>query len=441
LDVTLIDKQRPGGTCLHWGCIPSKAMIAGAHVLDVVRRAGEFGVQTGGAPTLDFGVLAERRDKVVETLAKGLEFLLGKRNVRVVKGSAAFAGPSTLSVKTADGSEKTLTFKHCLIATGSAPACPPGIALDGEYFVTSNEVVRWRQLPKDIVVIGAGVIGCEFAGLFARLGVAVQVVEMEAAVLPGFDEDLRKEADKALRRRKVRMHLGGKVEKAELAGAGVSLTLAGGQKIQAQVCIVAVGRKPYGDDLGLEKVGLAFNERRALSVDNQCRTAVPNLWAIGDVTGAIQLAHAATHMGLIAAEQIAGSARGGRDVHYDESLVPGAVFTDPEIACIGLTEEKANAAGRQIKVGRFAFRGLGKAHADGNLDGFVKVIADAQNDTVLGIHAAGAEATNLLGEFSLALQRKATLRDIAESVHAHPTLPEALPEAALAALGTPLHGV
>lgn len=436
LDVTLIEKDRPGGTCLHRGCIPSKALIAGAHVWEAVGRAAEFGVNLSSPPTLDYPTLAARKDKVVESLAKGLEFLLGKRGVRTVAGRASFAGPTALNVALPDGTTKTLSFKNCIVASGSAPAVPPGLELDGEYFVSSDNVLRWQRTPRDLIVVGAGVIGCEFASLFARFGTAVQVVEMEKEVLPGFDGDARREINKNLRRRRIKLYLGVRVEKAARIGAGVDLTLADGKRLQAQICLVAVGRRPCADGLETEQAGLVLDARGALPVDDCCRTSVSHIYAIGDVTGAIQLAHAASHMGIVAAEQAAG-----KDSRYDEALVPGAVFTDPEIASAGLTEEQARAAGREVKIGKFPFRGLGKAQADGRLDGFVKVLGDARTGELLGIHAVGAEATNLLGEFSLAVKKKVRVEELAETIHAHPTLPEAVSEAALAALGTPLHGM
>ncbi|MBI3828823.1 MAG: FAD-dependent oxidoreductase, partial [Planctomycetes bacterium] len=357
-----------------------------------------------------------------------------------LRGEAAFTGPKSLSLRGSSGTESH-EFKHCIVATGGRPVELPNIPFDGTTYVTSNEVVRWTALPASIAIIGAGVIGCEFASLYARMGVPVHVLEMLPGALPGFDEDVGREVARGLKKQGVEFYFETKVEEAGYGPAGASLTLSNGETLSAQVCVVAVGRKPNTEGLNPEKAGLKTGKKGELPVDGQCRTNVEGIYAIGDVTGIAPLAHSASHMGLVAAERIAGKARGGHELTFDPSKTPFAVFTQPEAATIGMTEAKAREGGREIKVGKFPFRALGKAQAVGEIDGFVKVIADAKTGELLGFHAVGSNATDLLGEASLAWMSEATIETLADAIHAHPTFPEAVGEAALMALGLPLHSV
>lgn len=444
LSVVLIERDRAGGTCLHRGCIPSKSLIHGARVLDTVKRAAEFGIHTGNVPTVDYATLAARKDKIVTQLEKGVEFLLQKRNVKLVKAQAAFNDRKSLMLTTPDGGSQLLSFSYCIVATGGVPAQLPGYPMDGEVFVTSNEVLRWTALPTSMLIVGAGVIGCELASLYARLGVSVRVIEMLPAVLPGFDEDVSREIGRALKKQGVDVLLETKIDSADIAADSppekrARLKLSDGQILEAQVCVVAVGRKPTLEGLNAEKAGLHLNKKGALDVDEHCRTSVTGIYAIGDVTGVSPLAHTASHMGIVAAEQIAGASRGGRDLKFDKALAPWAVFTEPEVGSIGLSEERARAEGRDIKVGKFSFRALGKAQATGEYDGFVKIISDAATGALIGFHAVGSEATNILGEASLAWTAETRIDDLADAIHAHPTFPEAIGEAALAALGKGIH--
>lgn len=434
--VTLVEREKAGGTCLHRGCIPSKALLHGAHVFETVQRAAEFGVRLPGPATVDYAALAARKDKVVAQLEKGVEFLLNKRGVKLLKGEASFASPKELSVRGADGTLTALPFDACIVATGGVPVELPGFPMDGTTYVTSNEVLRWTSLPASLAIIGAGVIGCEFASCYARLGVQVTVIELMDAVLPGFDADVRAEVGRGLKKQKIELMLGAKVEEAGHGPAGASLTLDNGETLSAQACIIAVGRRASCEGLAPEKAGLALTAKGALAVDESCRTSVDGIYAIGDVTGVAPLAHTASHMGIVAAETIAG-----HKAKFDVSKTPWAVFCKPEVAFIGLTEEQARKDGREVKVGKFAFRGLGKPQAIGEIDGFIKVIADAKSGAMLGFHAVGHEATDLLGEASIAWQSEASIQDFAETIHAHPTLTEAVGEAALAALGRPIHGI
>ena len=446
LSVTLVEREKAGGTCLHQGCIPSKALIHGAGILETVRRAGEFGVRMPGpgAVSLDYATLASRKDKTVAQLEKGIEFLLEKRGVKLRRGAAAFTSARALSVRAADGPAETLEFNACIVATGGLPVELPGFPMDGAAYVTSNEVLRWTALPASLAIIGAGVIGCEFASLYARMGVPVHVLELMPGALPGFDADVSREVARGLKKQGVEFHFETSVEEAGIGPAGATLTLSNGETLTAQVCVVAVGRQPNTEGLAPDKAGLALGPKGALQVDERCRTNVAGIYAVGDVTGVAPLAHTASHMGLVAAEQCARQHFAkplARDLRFDPRKSPWAVFTKPEVASIGLSEAKAREGGREIKVGKFPFRALGKAQAVGESEGFVKVLADAQSGELLGFHAVGANATDLLGEASLAWTSEATLEHLAETIHAHPTFSEAVGEAALLALGRGIHSL
>ena len=442
IKTTLIEREKLGGVCLHWGCIPSKALIHGAHIFDMIKHAGEFGIRLPGEPTVDYAALVARKDRSVTVLEKGVEMLVNKRGVQVIKGQAAFTDAQTLSLRKSDGSVETLSFQYAIIATGGEPMPLPGFPMDGTTFITSNEVLRWTSLPASIAIIGAGVIGCEFASLYARLGVPVQVIELQALAVPGFDEDIRREVGRALTKQGVQFFFETKVDEATAGPGGATLTLSNGETIGTQVCVVAVGRQPVSEPLHPAKAGLMLGRRGAIPVDSRCRTNIPNIFAIGDVTGALPLAHAASHMGLVAAEQIARClSRGGADMEFDPAKVPVGVFTEPEAAAIGITEAQAKEKGYTVKVGKFPFRGLGRAHATGSTDGFVKVVADAATGKLLGIHMVGHNAMDLLGEASLAMSSNSSLEDLAHAVHVHPTLTEAIGEAALLALGRGIHAL
>lgn len=441
LKVTLIEREKVGGTCLHKGCIPSKTLIHGAEVFDTVQKAADWGVRLPGAAKFDYAVLAGRKDKTVATLEKGVEFLLSKRGVTVLRGEASFAGTHAINLSQSGGSGEPLEFEHCIIATGSVPKLLPNFPMDGQTYVTSDEVLRWTAMPASMVIVGAGVIGCEFASLFARLGAQVQIVELLDGCLPNFDDDVRKEVERGLKKQNIELRFGVKVEEAGHGPAGGVLTLSDGETVSAQAIIVAVGRTPATEGLGLENAGLELGKGGTIPVNAQCRTSVEHIYAIGDVTGVAPFAHAASHMGIVAVERIAGAKRGGRELSFDPLHVPWAVFTKPEVGTLGLTEVAAKANGREVKVGKFATRGLGRAQATGEIDGFAKVVADAKTGKLLGLHIVGAHATDILGEATGLFASEASLEQLADTIHAHPTFPEAIMEAALAALGKPLHGV
>ncbi len=433
MKVTVVEKDKPGGTCLHRGCIPTKSFIASAEVFRAAARAAEYGIRCG-KPEASMAEIAARKDRIVGMLNEGIETLFKKRGVSLVRGTASFADPRTVKVETGDG-PVTLGLGKCIIATGSAPARLPGIEVDGDKIVTSDEIVNLRDLPGEIAILGAGVIGCEFACLFANLGCKVRVAELLDRCLPGFDEDLAREIAKAMKKLGIELRLGAKAEKAEVSGDRVSLSLAGGGRIEADKLLVAVGRKVDASGLGLEAAGVKTDRKGRIPVNEHCQTNVPHIYAVGDVASdVVQLAHAASRMGVVAAEHAAG-----RMSKFNPREVPSVMYGDLEVAGVGLTEEAAKAEGRKVLVGKFHFRGLGKAHCDGKIEGFCKVIGDAQTHRVLGVHIVCAGASNLISEGVLAVRLQARLEDLAEMVHPHPAMSEAIMEAAGAALGRGTH--
>ncbi|MCX7803945.1 MAG: dihydrolipoyl dehydrogenase [Planctomycetota bacterium] len=433
LKVAVVERYKPGGTCLHRGCIPTKAFIASAEVFRAAATAAGYGIRCG-KPEASATEMAARKDRIVGLLNGGIEALFKKRGVVLIKGSASFADPRTVRVETADGTV-TLGLGKCIIATGSAPARVPGIEIDGNTIVTSDEIVNLREIPREITILGAGVIGCEFACLFASLGCRVRVVELLDRCLPGFDEDLAREIAKAMKKLGIELRLGARAEKAGVSGGRVSMVLAGGERIEADRLLVAVGRTVDTSRLGLDAAGVRTNPKGRIPVNAHCQTNVPHIYAVGDVAAdVVQLAHTASRMGVVAAEHAAG-----RTAKFDPMEVPSVMYGDLEVAGVGLTEDAARAGGRKVLVGKFHFRGLGKAHCDGRTDGFCKVIGDAVTHRVLGVHIVCAGASNLISEGVLAVRLQARLEDLAEMVHPHPTMSEAIMEAAGAALGCGTH--
>jgi dihydrolipoamide dehydrogenase len=432
--VVVIERDRVGGVCLNVGCIPTKTLIRSAEVYSLARQAGDFGV-TVGEVGFDYAKVAARKEKVLETLRGGVRSLFKANGIEYVAGTARLAGQHRVSVAGGEG-EAELSAAKIVLATGTRPAELPVAPFDGERIVSSSEVVGWTALPESIVVVGGGYIGCELALLLAQFDVKVTVVELMDRLLPVGDADCSKEVLKSLKRRKVGVHLGVKLEEVKAGKSGVKARLSGGKTLEADVCLVSVGRRANTEDLGLEAAGLQADERGIVAVDECLRTRSAHIYAIGDITGKIQLAHVASAQGMVAAEHLTGRAT----ARMDYRVVPSVVFTSPEVASVGMTEAEAKeACGGKLKVGRFAFRGLGKGLASGETEGWVKVIADGATNELLGLHIVGAHASEMLAEGAMALELEATLEELAETIHAHPTLPEALMEAAEAALGRAIH--
>jgi dihydrolipoamide dehydrogenase len=434
LQVTLIDSsERPGGTCLYVGCIPSKALLHSAKLITDAREAGAFGVQFG-EPQIDVNGVRGHWMKVVETLTKNLASLARARKVNFVRGRGKFVDGRTVEV---EGGAR-YRFEHCIVATGSVPARPGGLALDSPRVMDSTAALRLEEVPKRLLVVGGGYIGLELGYVYAALGSKVSVVEMTDGLLPGADRDLVLPLHKWLQKLFEKIYLNTKVAKLEEVSGGVRVTLEGPEVQEKEPVfervLVAVGRKPNSRDVGLDKAGVEVDEKGFVKVDAQRRTSAERIFAIGDVAGEPMLAHKATYEGKVAAEVIAGE-----PAAYDARAVPAVVFTDPEVAWCGLTETEAQKQGRSVRVERFPWVGSGRALTLGRPEGLTKLVLDPDTERVLGVGIVGMEAGEMLGEAMLAVEMSATARDIALTMHMHPTLSETLMEAADGVYGLSVH--
>jgi len=439
LKVGCVEKDAElGGTCLNIGCIPSKALLHSSHLFDQTRNhLGEHGIAVGDV-RLDLAAMMKRKDKVVRALTRGVAGLFKKNGVEHIGGRARFLAPDRLQVTGTDGAVREIAAKKILIATGSVPIELPGLAFDGERIVDSTGALELPSVPGELVVVGAGAIGLELGSVWRRLGAQVTVVELTPGVVPGADREMAKLLERSLSRQKLRFHFDTRVESAKREGDRVTLALvdADGARTTAtaDVVLVAVGRRAFAVDLGLDAIGLELDPRGRISVDAHYATSVPGVYAIGDVIAGPMLAHKAEEEGVACVERIAGIAG---HVNYD--AVPNVVYTHPELASVGLSEEAAREAGHEVRIGRFPFMANGRAKTMAETEGAVKIVADATTDRVLGVHIVGAGASDLIAEAAVAIELGASAEDLARSVHAHPTLPEAVKEAALGVDGRSIH--
>jgi dihydrolipoamide dehydrogenase len=428
----LVEKEFVGGTCLNWGCVPTKALIKSGRVAALMHHSAEFGV-SASAVSIDYAAMAARKDKIVGNLRAGIEGLLKAAKVDLLRGAARIASVGSVEVTASDCATRTLECANIVVATGSEPARPKVFEFDGKTVLTSQEAVSLSRLGKSVLIVGGGFIGCEYAALYSNLGLDVTVVELLESILSTMDEDIVKEMSRAFRKRKIKVRTGVKVEKLITEGSGAAAFLEGGEKLTADFALVSVGRRPVTSGIGLEEAGVKM-ERGCIVIDDHCRTSVPGIYAIGDITGRLQLAHVASEQAIVAAANVTG-----REETIDYSVVPACVFADPEVGTVGLTERETKAKGIEYRVGRFPFRALGKAHAEGEIDGLVKVIGDAATGRVIGVHIVGPGASDIIAEAAAAMKMKATAKDLVETIHAHPTLPEALKEAAENFEGNAIH--
>jgi dihydrolipoamide dehydrogenase len=432
-----------GGTCLNVGCIPSKALL---HASEMFEEAGHSFARMGigvGTPKLDLAALMTFKDDGVDGNVKGVEFLLKKNKIDAVRGTARIAAPGKIEVKGADGTTQTLETKNIVIATGSDVAKLKGVEIDGKRIVTSDQAIALDKVPQRLLVIGAGVIGLELGSVWRRLGSQVTVVEFLDRILPGLDSEVGRQSQRLLEKQGLVFKLGAKVTGVDSSGAALKATIepahsatTGGaaETIEADVVLVAIGRVPYTDGLGLDEAGVKKDNRGRVIVDAHYATNVKGIYAIGDVIAGPMLAHKAEDEGMAAAEILAGQAG---HVNYD--VIPNVVYTFPEIASVGKTEEELKEAGIAYNTGKFPFTANGRAKANHQTDGFVKILADAKTDRVLGVHIVGADAGNMIAEAAVAMEFGAAAEDIARTCHAHPTLPEAVKEAALAVAKRAIH--
>lgn len=423
-----------GGTCLRVGCIPSKALLeSSGKYLEAQQELAKHGVKTDGI-SLDLATMLKRKDDVVDGLTKGIEFLYRKHKITRYLGHGRFTGPGSVIVE-GEGEPVEVRAKHIVIATGSKPAALPGVEMDGDRIGSSTEALSYPEVPGHLIVIGAGYIGLELGSVWLRLGARVTVLEYLDRILPGMDLELAQAAEKILRKQGIEFRLGAKVTSARVEDGQCVVEYEGqDEPLRADRVLVAVGRVPNTDNLGLDTVGVELDERGRIAVDNHFRTSAENVYAIGDVIRGPMLAHKAEEEGIACVERIA---RGYGHVNYD--AIPGVVYTHPEIASVGRTEEELKAAGVEYRKGSFPFRANSRARAIGDSEGFVKVLADARTDRVLGVHIIGPRAGDLIAEAADAIEFGASSEDIGRAVHAHPTLSEALKEAALAVDGRPIH--
>jgi len=445
--VAIVDKQWLGGVCLNVGCIPSKSLLRNAEIAHTLRERGkEFGFTMDNLK-LDYGVAVKRSRQNSDRLVKGIGFLMKKNNISVFMGDAKFTSKDTVAVTDKDGTpalaggarEVTeLIAKNIIIATGATAAAPAAWKVDGEKVLTYSEAILQEKLPKSVVVIGSGAIGSEFSTIWNSYGVDVTVVEMLPRIVPLEDEEVSKELEKEFKKRGIKAMVGHKVESVEATKTGVKVVVSADGKqttLEADQALVAIGFRPNSKGLGLEEVGVKISERGFVEIDEKMQTNVPGIWAIGDVTGKLMLAHVGSAMGIICAENIAGA----ETVTLDYEMMPRATYCQPQVASFGITEAQAKERGYTVKIGRFPFQPNGKALGMGDYAGFVKLVIDEKYGEILGAHMIGPEVTELLPELTLAHMMELTPHEIARNVHAHPTLSEAVMEAAHAAMGNAIH--
>ena len=441
LKTAIIERYKTlGGTCLNVGCIPSKALLdSSEHYYNAAHHFEDHGIATGKLK-LDLKKMIARKASVVDQNVKGIDYLMKKNKIDVHHGHGTISSKHEVAVTSDSGEKSTLATDKIIIATGSKPSTPAAFNYDKERVISSTEALNIEVLPKRMVIIGGGVIGLEMGSVFGRLGTEVEIVEYMDRILPGMDKDCARDLQKTLKRMGIKFHTKHKVVDVVSTGKAVTVKV---QKrdseetfeLKADYCLISIGRRPYTDNLGLENVGINVDDRGRVEVNDHLQTSVENIYAIGDVIKGAMLAHKAEDEGVFVAESIAGE-----KPHIDYNLIPGVVYTWPEMASVGITEEQAKERNLAVKVGKFPFKALGRARASMDLDGLVKIIADETTDEVLGVHIVGARAADLIMEAVALMEFRATAEDISRICHPHPTYSEAIKEAALAATGNrPIH--
>jgi dihydrolipoamide dehydrogenase len=434
MKTAIIEKYNTlGGTCLNVGCIPSKALLdSSEHYHNAAHTFTTHGIKLDNLG-IDFGQMIKRKQEVVDANTSGITYLMKKNKIDVHTGVGSFKDKNTIIVTAADGKTTELTTEKVIIATGSKPSSLPFLKIDKKRIITSTEALTLTEIPKHLILIGGGVIGLELGSVYARLGAKVSVIEYMDGIIPTMDKGLGRELQKVLKKLGMEFYLGHKVTGATAKGKEVTVTFDNPkgekQEIKGDYCMVAVGRIAYTDGLGLDKIGITVEERgRKIPVDEHLETSVKGIYAIGDVIKGAMLAHKAEDEGTFVAELIAG-----QKPHINYNLIPGVVYTWPEVAAVGYTEEQLKEAGTKYKVGSFPFKASGRARASGDLDGFVKVLADATTDEILGVHMIGPRAADMIAEAVIAMEFRASAEDVTRASHAHPTYTEAMREACLAA--------
>lgn len=437
LNTAIIEKDPfLGGTCLHRGCIPTKALLHTAEVYDDIKRAADFGIKVEGT-ALDIDKIHERKSAIVDKLAKGVAYLMKKRKVSVFHGTGSFVDPKSVRISGESGDE-TIKAANVIIATGSAPAHLPHIKPDGKAILDSDQILELAAVPRSLAVIGSGAVGVEFASVFASFGSEVHVIELLPRLLPIEDEDCSQQLERAFKSRGIKSYTATEVTGAKVGKTGVTLTMKGKEgaetSLSVEKVLVATGRRPVLEGLNAEALGLEMTGRY-VAVDEYMKTNIPGVYAIGDVCPTPWLAHVATREGILAVDHIAGK----RAVPIDYDKIPNCTYSHPEVASVGLTESAARERGYDVRTGKFPFSVIGKAMILGDTTGFVKIVAESRYDEVLGVHIIGPKATELIAEATLGVNMETTVEEIAHTIHAHPTLSEAMLEAAHSVYGEAIH--
>jgi dihydrolipoamide dehydrogenase len=430
--VAIVEKHHLGGTCLNYGCIPSKALLASAELLHHIRHAGDMGIDLPAPAKANWEKIQARKDKVVQTLRGGVKSLLGARKVTIHQGRAALAGPGKVNVTEEGGAAEQFTADRIILAVGSVPSRIPGWPTDTNYVCTSDESLHWRTLPKRLLIVGGGVIGCEFAAMCQAFGVEVTIVEMLPQILPNVDSQVAAALAKVLMQRGIKIHTGIKIEALKIEGTSVKATLADGKSIEVDRVLVATGRRPNTGDIGLETVGLT-TDRGFLRVNDRMETPTKGIYCIGDANGRCLLAHAASAHGIVAVENALGHERS-----FD-APVPNCIYTFPEVATVGLSADEARTKGLPVSVGTYPLTYHGKAMAAGDNEGFAKVVRNRETGRLLGVHMIGHNVTECIAAAGALLHEKVSTAEMADVVFAHPTISESLKEAAEDALSMALH--
>ncbi|OHE56340.1 MAG: dihydrolipoyl dehydrogenase [Thermodesulfovibrio sp. RBG_19FT_COMBO_41_18] len=432
--VTVIEETEVGGTCLNWGCIPTKSLAASSEMLAKLRQSEDFGIELKGEIIPNLSKIIERKNKIVNTQVKGIRGLFKSWGITLKEGRGVLQSPSEIEVTLKDGSKETTTADKIIIATGSRPSQIPAFPFDGDRIISSNDAINLTDIPKSLLIVGAGVIGCEFACIFKELGSEVSIIEMLPRAVATEDIEISEQLERELKKKKIKLYTNVKVEKVDVKDDGVHAWLTDGKETVAEKTLVSIGRAFNSNGIGLERIGINKDIRGEIIVNEKMETNVPGIYAIGDVIGGLLLAHVASKEGITAAKNVMGG-----DERIDYSVVPAGIFTSPEIGSVGLREHQAAEKGIKVRTGHFQFRTLAKAHIMGEISGFFKIVSEETTDRILGVHIIGPHASDLIHEAAIAIKKGLKTKDIAETIHAHPTLSEGLMEAADDVHGEAIH--
>ncbi|HYA31343.1 MAG TPA: dihydrolipoyl dehydrogenase [Thermodesulfovibrionales bacterium] len=422
--VTVIEQSEVGGTCLNWGCIPTKTLIASAEVLRKARNLAEYGIDLSGSVSPNLQKIMERKDKVVSVQVKGIRALFKSWGIALVEGRGTLVGPNKIDVQRREGTKETVEAEKIIIATGSRPARIPLFTFDRKDILSSDDVITIKEIPRSLLIVGAGVIGCEFASLFSEFGTSVTMVETQRRALSTEDTEVSELIEREFKKQGISLMTGVSVTKVETGEDGMHAFISDGTEIVSEKILVSVGRSLNSDTIGLEALGIEKGNKGEIIVDGKMETTAKGIYAVGDVTGGMLLAHKASQEGIVAAHNACGG-----EMKMDYDVVPSAIFTSPEISSVGLREHQAKEKGIPYRVGRFLYRALGRAHAASEITGFFKIIADPRDDRILGAHLMGAHASDLIHEVAVAMRGGLKARDVAGTVHVHPTFSEGVREA------------